>query len=151
MEIKKAEYDDLCLILELQKLCYRENAVRYNDYKIQPLVQTIKELEEEFNKGIILKAVNQSGIIGSIRAYQRDSICYIGKLIVNPDYQNKGIGKKLIAEIENRFPDVSKYELFTGFKDEKNIYLYAGSGYNIFKEENHGNSMKFLFLEKMRE
>lgn len=50
MKIKKAKLDDLRSILELQKLCYQENAKRYNDYKIPPLVQTIDELHDEFKK-----------------------------------------------------------------------------------------------------
>jgi len=84
-----------------------------NDYKISPLVQTIEELEDEFNHSVILKAEDQSKIIGSVRAYEKNSICYIGKVIVHPDHQNKGIGKKMMIGIESRFPYVSKYELFT--------------------------------------
>ncbi|WP_198936769.1 GNAT family N-acetyltransferase [Domibacillus epiphyticus] len=31
-------------------------------------------------------------IIGSVRAYEKEGICYIGKLMVQPAYQNKGLG-----------------------------------------------------------
>jgi GNAT superfamily N-acetyltransferase len=150
LNIKNAELIDLPSILDLQKLCYQENAKRYNDYKIPPLIQTIEELEAEFKQSVILKAEESSIIIGSIRAYEKNGICYIGRVIVHPDRQNKGIGKKMMLEIESRFPDVLKYELFTGFKDEKNIYFYTTLGYKIFKEENHGDKMKFVFLEKIR-
>lgn len=150
MEIRNTEFNDLHSILELQKLCYQENAKRYNDYGIPPLLQTIEELEDEFNNSVILKAVDQSEIIGSIRAYEKNRICFIGRVIVHPDRQNKGIGKKMMIEIESRFPKVVKYELFTGYKDEKNIYFYGKLGYKIFKEENHGGTIKFLFFEKKR-
>ncbi|MGD0338390.1 MAG: GNAT family N-acetyltransferase [Bacteroidota bacterium] len=150
MEIGNAIFNDLPSILELQKLCYRENAERYNDYQIPPMTQTIKDLEDEFNHNVILKAEDQSKIIGSLRAYEKNRICYIGRVIVHPDYQNKGIGTKLMIEIERRFPDVSKYELFTGYKDEKNIYFYGKLGYKIFKEENLGDKIKLVFLEKIR-
>ncbi len=150
MEIRDAIFNDLPSILKLQKLCYRENAERYNDYQIPPMIQTINDLEDEFNYNVILKAEDQSKIIGSLRAYEKNGICYIGRVIVHPDYQNKGIGTKLMIEIERRFPNVSKYELFTGYKDEKNIYFYGKLGYKIFKEENLGYKIKLVFLEKIR-
>jgi ribosomal protein S18 acetylase RimI-like enzyme len=148
MTMAKAKIEDLPEILQLQKLCYQENAKRYNDYNIPPLTQTLEELKNEYSNSIILKAEENSKIIGSIRAYEKNNICYIGRVIVHPDYQNRGIGKKMMAEIESRFPQAKKFELFTGYKDEKNIYFYTKLGYKIFKEESHGDNLKFVFLEK---
>lgn len=148
MKIKKAKIDDLINILELQKKCYQENATRYNDFEIQPLLQTIDDIKKEFNVQIFLKLEDNHKIIGSVRAFCKDDICYIGKLIVHPEYQNKGFGKKLIIEIEKKFKKVKKYELFTGYKDEKNIYLYEKLGYKIFKEKNVNSNVKLVFMEK---
>lgn len=50
-------------------------------------------LPEEFKNGTTLKATIDQEIIGSVRAAVKDDTCYIGKLIVAPDQQNKGIGK----------------------------------------------------------
>lgn len=55
----------------------------------------------------------------------------------------------MMMEIENRFQNVLRFELFTGFKDEKNINFYEKLDYTVFKEETHGNTMKFVFLEKI--
>ena len=150
MKIENAELIDLPAILELQKLCYQENAERYHDYKIPPLMQTIDELKDEFKSCLILKVMDDSKIIGSIRAYEKTDVCYIGRVIVHPDFQNKGIGKKMMMEIENRFPSSAKFELFTGFKDEKNIYFYSKLGYTIFKEESLGAKVKLVYFEKIR-
>jgi Acetyltransferases len=149
MKIKNAELIDLLSILELQKLCYQENAERYNDYKIGPLVQTIYDLKEEFKNSIILKVEDDSKIIGSVRAFEKNKSCYIGRIIVHPDYQNKGIGKKLMVEIENRFPKCVRFELFTGFKDQKNIYFYQKLGYWIFKIEKVTDNLDLIYLEKV--
>ncbi len=150
MIIEKAEFKDLENILELQKLCYQENAKRYNDFNIQPLTQTLEELEKDFNAmdHLILKVEDNSKIIGSIRGYAKNNICFIEKVIVHPDYQNKGLGTKLLIEIENKFDYVEKYELYTGYKDEKNLYLYKKSGYIIFKEETINENLKMVFMEK---
>jgi ribosomal protein S18 acetylase RimI-like enzyme len=148
MEIKRAVAGDLAEILALQKLCYQENAARYNDFSMQPLTQTVKEIEGEFKRGVMLKAVEGGKIIGSVRAYESKGACHIGKVIVHPDRQNLGIGAKLMAEIEASFPNVSRYELFTGHKDEKNIYFYGKLGYKTVKTGVEMFGVKMIFLEK---
>lgn len=148
MRIKEAEFQDLQTILELQKLCYEENAERYNDFNIPPMVQTLEEIQDEFKNNVILKAENVSKIIGSVRAYEKNGICYIGRLIVHPDFQNKGVGAKLMAAIESSFPTASKYELFTGYKDKKNLYFYGKLGYIFFKEEYMDDNVRIVYLEK---
>lgn len=148
MNIEIAKLNDLNKILELQKIYYQENALRYCDSKIQPLTQTIDDLEKEFSEQLFLKIENDSKIIGSVRAFSKNKICYIGKLIVHPEYQNKRIGTKLMNEIEQRFKKVQKYELFTGYKDDKNIYLYKKIGYKIYDEKIINENLKLVFLEK---
>ncbi|HOF01674.1 MAG TPA: GNAT family N-acetyltransferase [Spirochaetota bacterium] len=148
MEIKLAIFDDLNEILELQKLCYLENAERYNDNTIQPLTQSINEIQEEFKIQTFLKIMYNLKIIGSVRAFVNNDTCFIGKLIVHPDYQNIGIGKKLMLKIEKIFNSVKRFELFTGYKDEKNLYFYKKLGYSIFKENFVSNNIKFIYLEK---
>ena len=148
MKINEAEFKDLQTILELQKLCYEENAERYNDFNIPPMVQTLEQIQDEFDVNVILKAEDESKIVGSVRAYENDDVCYIGRLIVHPDSQNKGVGAKLMAAIESKFPTVSKYELFTGYKDKKNLYFYGKLGYIFFREENMGDNVRLVLLEK---
>src|SRR5688572_14679026 len=123
-KIDKAEPEDAISILELQKLGYQAEAELYDDYTIPPLHQTVKSLLEEFEKGIVLKAVTDNKIIGSVRGFQDDDICYIGKLVVDAKFQNQGLGQMLMKEIEEAFPNVKRYQLFTGYKSGKNLYLY---------------------------
>jgi N-acetylglutamate synthase-like GNAT family acetyltransferase len=83
-------------ILILQKLAYRSEAEIYNDFNIPPLVQTPESIEKDFENQYFLKAVMEGKIIGSVRAYTKEGTCYIGRLIVHPDFQNQGIGSSLI-------------------------------------------------------
>lgn len=148
MKIKKALLEDLPEIMDLQKRCYVENAERYNDYNISPLTQTLEEVEKEHIHGTILKAVIESKIVGSIRAYEKEGSCFIGKIIVHPDYQNRGIGKALFNEVEQQFNHAKRYELYTGFRDEKNLYLYKKLSYTEFKQKELSDNFTFVFLEK---
>lgn len=145
--VSVATKNDLEDILGLQKLTYQENAIRYNDFTISPLTQSIEGLEEEAESSIILKVVENGKIIGSVRAFEKDGSCYIGRLIVHPGFQNRGIGKKLMKAIEKCF-EGTRFELFTGHLDEKNLYFYEKLGYKRFREENISDALRLVYLEK---
>ncbi|MFD1674071.1 GNAT family N-acetyltransferase [Alicyclobacillus fodiniaquatilis] len=150
MKIEKASVSDAEEILSLQKLAYRSEAEIYNDFSIEPLVQTLEQLQNQFDDHTVLKAVIDDIIIGSARASEQEGTCYIGKLMVHPDHQNKGIGKMLMNAIENLFPKC-RYELFTGSKSGKNIALYEKFGYNTFHEREMTSDFSLVYLEKKKQ
>lgn len=148
IKIVNAQEDDLESILKLQYLAYQSEAKLLNDMDIPPLKQTLQEVQTEYKSGTILKALNATGkIVGSVRGFIKNDTVHIGKLIVHPDFRRKGIGTKLLLEIESRFPDY-RYELFTSTQSVSNISLYQSLGYKIFKEESVKNGLKFSYLEK---
>lgn len=140
---------DLNDILELQKKAFKEVAKVMDNYNIPPLLQTIDELKLEFNTNIILKYTNDKNqIVGSIRAYLDElNICHVGKLIVSPDCQNKGIGRRLMFEIESYFPQSEKFTLFTGKGTPNTLHLYQTVGYEIV-EKKMINSIAMYIMEK---
>ena len=148
MEIRKAEKNDLAEILELQYLAYKSEAELFKSKDIPPLRETLDELADEFNDGEILKLVSDDGaIIGSVRATLKDGTAYIAKLMVHPDFRNRGLGSKLLREIEDCFPD-TRYELFTSTKSVDNIRLYQKMGYEIFDQKEISDEIVFVYMQK---
>ena len=146
--IKRAEYNDLQEILALQYLAYQSEAELFGSKDIPPLKQTLAEVIEEFNNGIILKLTDEnSTIIGSVRAAEKNGTVYIGKLMVHPDHRCKGYGTKLLSEIESCYPD-RRYELFTSTRSVDNIRLYEKVGYKIFDRKPVDNELVFVYMEK---
>ena len=148
MDIIKANINDLPAILDIQYLAYQSEAELYNDYGIPPLTQTLSELEEESKTSLILKALLNEEIVGSVRAYSSEGTCYIGRLIVHPSHQGKGIGKRLLSEAESNFSMASRYELFTGTRSKNNLMLYEKCGYHQFKEDELVEDVTIAFLQK---
>ncbi|MCR5107030.1 MAG: GNAT family N-acetyltransferase [Lachnospiraceae bacterium] len=102
MTIVRADNTDLREILDLQYMAYQSEAALFGSKDIPPLKETISELEAEFEKGIILKMVDDKGnIIGSVRSKSNENTVYIGKLMVHPDEQKKGYGKKLLVLVKS--------------------------------------------------
>ena len=148
--IVRAQESDVAEILHLQRLAYQSEAEIYNNYSIEPLIQTLEQATEAFQESFVLKALVNGKIIGSVRAIEKQNTAYIGKLMVLPNYQNQGIGKRLLQTIECEFKG-RRFELFTGGRSEKNLSLYEKSGYVRFKTEEFAPELTLIYLEKQAE
>jgi len=151
MIIEKATVSDAEEFLTLQKLAYRSEAEIYNDFSLPPLVQTWESMEEDFKNQLFLKAVMDGRIIRSVRAYAKEGTCYIGRLVVHPDFQSRGIGTRLMNDVERIFNNCKRFELFTAEKSERNLRLHHGLGYRIFKTAKMTDQTNIVFLEKKDE
>lgn len=148
LTITKAQFEDLPEILQLQKLAYLSEAELVGNYNIEPLMQTLEDLQKDFAKGIVLKALGEDGkIVASIRAFLDGKTVYVGKLMVKPEKQNQGLGGRLLLAVEEFYPN-KRYELFTSNKSAKNIYLYEKNGYKIFKRKEINADLQLVFLAK---
>lgn len=147
--IIKADKGDLSEILDLQYLAYQSEARLFDNEDIPPLKQTLADVENEYQKGIILKAIDDDEtIIGSVRGFCDNETVYIGKLMVHPSIQGQGIGTQLMLEMEKQYPK-QRYELFTSTRSEKNIALYKKLGYKIFDEKQVTEELGFVYMEKV--
>lgn len=150
IHIMKADKEDLPKILDLQYLAYQSEARLFDNENIPPLQQTLADVENEYQKGIILKVLDEGkNIIGSVRAYCDGETVYIGKLMVHPSKQGQRIGTQLLLEMEKQYPK-KRYELFTSTRSEKNIALYEKLGYKIFDEKQVTEELKFVYMEKVQ-
>jgi len=147
--VTQANEDDLPAILDVQKKAFLEVAKKFHLKSLPPLEQSLESLIDDFAKGMVLKVSIDNVIVGSVRAYQKGDTCHIGRLVVLPEYQNRGIGKALIYEIENRYANIVKrYEIFTGIRDFRNRHFYDQRGYKPFKTERFNDEISFVFMEK---
>lgn len=146
--IKKAGYEDLERLMRIQHLSYQSQAEMLNDFTIDPLLETLEDLQAVFSQLVILKAVSPDGaLIGAIRGRVDGDTCHVGRLFVHPDYRGRGIASRLLAEIEKACIR-PRYELFTSSKSINNIRLYEKAGYVRYKEVDIHAHYNLVFLEK---
>ena len=147
-QILPAAIGDACEILALQKLAFQSEARLYDDWTIAPLTQTLEELQAEFGRVTILKAQLGGVIVGSVRGAMRAEAVGVGRLMVSPEMQRRGIGGRLLGAIENYFPEARVFELFTGARSEQNIRLYRSLGYEITGEKKLSEKLTQVFMRK---
>ena len=97
---------------------------------------------------IFLKAVVNGKIIGSIRGYAMDGTAYLSRLNVHPYFRRRGIGRRLLDEIEQVFPQVNRFETKTGHQSKRNLYQLAKRGYETFKTEPYTPTITWVYLQK---
>ena len=75
-------------------------------------------------------------------------LAWIARVAVAPEERNKGIGTRLMQEIERAFDQAERFELFTGHRSERNLYLYQKLGYEPFRQQTLTDRVTLVFLEK---
>jgi GNAT superfamily N-acetyltransferase len=151
LQILTVNENDLNTILILQKECYQTEAELHNEYNIPPLTQTLDSIKEEYQQGtFFLKGIIDGQLIASVRGHIKDNTTYIGRLIVKKEFQNNKFGQALMKEIETQLDNCNRYELFTGFKSEKNLKLYQKLGYSEFGLQVINDNLTLVYLEKLR-
>ena len=150
VRIVDAEDGDADSIFALQRLAYESEARRYDDWSIPPLVETLDAVRRHIATHAVLKAVDGERIVGSVRGVVTDRVCEVGRLIVHPERQRRGIGAALLDAIERRVSDVDAFELFTGDRSVENIRLYERHGYVEFHRRPVSPAVSLVYLRKAR-
>jgi ribosomal protein S18 acetylase RimI-like enzyme len=148
--IVRAGVRDCAEILALQRLCYQSEAALYGDYSIPPLTETLEDLRNRFAALRVLVARMDGAVIGSVRGLLTQSGCEVGRLMVDPRYQRRGLGGRLLLSVEEAFPEADRFELFTGHKSELNLRLYRRAGYCDYKRSTVSPDLDLIYLEKVR-
>jgi ribosomal protein S18 acetylase RimI-like enzyme len=146
--IVDAEVQDAEAILALQKVAYASEARRYEDWTIPPLVETLDSVRRHIAEHVVLKAIVDGRLAGSIRGVVTAAVCEVCRLSVDPALQRRGIGSALIDAVEQRFPAIEAFELFTGNRSVENLRLYARHGYRVTRTKVLSPDVSLVFLRK---
>jgi len=147
----RADAHDIPELLALQKIAYQSETEIYGDDSLPPLQQTLPEIEAEFARSVFLKAVVNGKIIGSIRGILEGPTARFTRCTVHPYFQHRGIGRRLLAEIEKSCPpEIARFEAVVGHKSRRNLSIYGRLGYQPFKTEPLLPTVELVYMQKDR-
>ena len=88
-------------------------------------------------------------VVGSVRGRVRDDgTADVGRLIVHPRLQGRGLGTRLLVAIEAALPAARRFELFTGHRSARNLALYERLGYRRCGERRVSDTLSLVYLAK---
>jgi ribosomal protein S18 acetylase RimI-like enzyme len=149
MEIAPATPADAADIVAVTHAAFRPVARQYGVATLPPLQDTEESVRALMADGaLVLKAVVDGRIVGSVRGAMRDGTCEVGRLVVLPEAEGRGIGTALARALEDRFPQASRFELFTGHLSDRSIAIYRRLGYTPFRTERLSDTLSLVYLEK---
>lgn len=147
--IAAASPEDAGELLTLQRAAYATEAQIYNDPRLPPLIETLDELLAELGQATALKATAGHRIVGAVRAHLEGSLLHVGRLAVAPDWQGRGIGSRLLTEVERKHSDqADSATLFTGHLSTANLALYTRRGYREQRREELRPGVTLVHLVK---
>lgn len=145
-----ASFEDATPLLDLQKRCFLSESALYGNIPIAPLTQSLASMQQDLLQHTVFCLWHEGQLIGSVRGRTEGQTCHVGRLMVHPEHQGQGLGKTLLLDIEKHFPEVLRFELFTGEKSASNIRLYQKLGYREFQRQDTGKGFSMVYMEKTR-
>lgn len=127
------------IILNVEDILYLYNDVGLSSYTkdIDSLIKSIK------NSLKVISVWDKDLLVGLIRVVgDGHSIIYIQDILILQKYQNRGIGKRLIEIILDKYKNVMQKVLLTD-KEEKNILFYKKVGFSMAEEFGCVSFVKF--------
>jgi ribosomal protein S18 acetylase RimI-like enzyme len=126
-EIRSARLEDAAAVTACVTAAYSPYVARIGNPP-GPMLQDYAELIRQHNVFVLSKGKN---IIGVLVLIEKEQALLLDNVAVHPDYQGKGLGRKLIelAESESLRLGFSTIILYTNERMTENIDLYKKLGF----------------------
>ncbi|MGV9375213.1 GNAT family N-acetyltransferase [Nonomuraea sp. NPDC003707] len=144
--IERATTADAGEILTLQRAAYVSEAQLYGDPYIPPLIESLEQIRKVIEGAVVLKALDAGRVIGAVRGQVSGTTCLVGRLVVAPDRQGRGIGTALLTALHEAVPEAEAFDLFTGHLSGVNLKLYRRLGYRETSRERMDDHLTLIHL-----
>jgi tRNA (guanine37-N1)-methyltransferase len=136
LEVRDAVPGDAGELYTLQRACWVQEQQDNPGVPIPALEETFADLQRWLATDTVLVVRASGRLVGAVRARLHlgpDGDTWdIGRLMVAPDLQGRGLGRQLLERIEERAPDsAAGFELFTGSGSLRNQRMYKKAGYRL--------------------
>lgn len=130
--LKRVEKNDIPQLQEIKARAFRSE---FNRLGFTPTDMIVTKWHEEMLERSIYYAVIQSGVIvGGVNIFKFDEGYYLCSLFIDEDLQNKGLGSRVIKQLEKLHGDRKKWQLETPSSSTQNHHFYEKMGYIHVKD-----------------
>lgn len=119
--------------LELQIEAFAPLLAKYQDYEINPAMETLACVSNRMDSPCRdhYLIINDGDIVGGVRTFWWDGTTRyrIGGIFILPRFQNMGLGRIAMKEVEALYPNSTSWELDTLLQEPRNLHFYESLGY----------------------
>jgi GNAT superfamily N-acetyltransferase len=132
LSIKLAEPQDASALADVQKRTFDEDARRYQnkDEDGPPGYDSVAWQAEHMTKSHYYKLLTGSVIIGGMIVFPvTEEEYHLGRIFIDPPYQNQGFGHNAFQFLYAAYPAARKWTLDTPAWAVRNHHFYAKQGF----------------------
>ncbi len=132
LDVRLATRADAGELFTLTRACWLQELWANPGVVIPALEESFDDVVRGLGEWTTFVARAGSRLVGSARGRADGEVWDVGRVMVAPDLQGRGLGRHLLALIEGAAPeDVTSYVLFTGAGSADNIRMYKKAGYRL--------------------
>lgn len=132
LELRSAVPADAGELLTLSRACWLQEAREHDSFAIPALNEDLEQVRAWMAQWHTWVVRSSGRLIGAVRARREGEVWDIGRLMVAPDLQGRGLGRALLRYAEQAAPaDVDGYLLHTGARSAANLRMYRRAGYRV--------------------
>jgi tRNA (guanine37-N1)-methyltransferase len=132
-QIVPATPGDAGELLTLQRACWVQEALANDDLAhIPPLHESLQDVQAWLGEWSTWVVRSAGRLVGAVRGRLEGQAWDIGRIMVAPDLQGRGLGRALLTHIQAVAPpEATSYVLFTGARSTDNIRMYRRAGFRV--------------------
>ncbi len=132
-EIVPATPADAGELLTLQRACWVQEAIAIGSTDLVPaLHETLADVTASLGSWDTYVVRVAGRLVGAVRGRREGTVWDIGRLMVAPDLQGRGLGRALLAHAEAVAPrEAGSCSLHTGAASTRNLAMYRRAGFRM--------------------
>ncbi|WP_424214653.1 GNAT family N-acetyltransferase [Streptomyces sp. BI20] len=154
--ISAATVEDAEQVFKLRHLAFQSEAARYDNWRIEPLTQSLDSVRAELAAGAVVVARLGEEVVGAVRgSVGEDGTGVIGGLCVHPRLQGHGLGARLLTSMERALAEAvadrapaARFRLLAGTRADSDLRLYRRAGYVRVGDRVAEDGVEMVVLEK---
>jgi len=132
LDVAPASRADAGELFTLTRACWLQELQANPGVPIHALEESLDDLVAGLQQWTTFVARAGGRLVGSSRGRAEGAVWDVGRVMVAPDLQGRGLGRYLLTLVEDAAPaTVTSYSLFTGAGSVDNIRMYKKAGYRL--------------------
>jgi len=134
LDVRAATRADVGELFTLTRACWLQEMEANPGVTIPALEESLDDAVRGLAEWTTIVALAGGRIVGSARGkvVGDGTVWDVGRVMVAPDLQGRGLGRHLLRLGEELAPDeVTSYELWTGARSTDNLRMYKKAGYRL--------------------